>query len=71
MNFCNLDEAWGGNFTSQDFHNSAYDKKIKEHFKPLDKNNNSKSHFNSNCDNILNHVLSCPKCMKKIKKKFL
>lgn len=73
MHYCELKDAWGENTISQHYYQENA-KKVLENFSPLKpdssnektskKNNNKEEH--PKCDEIITHVMSCPKCRVKL-----
>ncbi|ADO67200.1 hypothetical protein crov167 [Cafeteria roenbergensis virus] len=79
MQFCSIHEAWGNDaYISENFSlqnqkniNKKFKEKTIEKFKPLitDLDLISKKKSLNTCDNIIEHILNCPYCSKKIKNK--
>jgi len=80
MQFCSIQEAWGNDtFISDNYYQQNQKKLAKnfkgnniEHFKPLvqdiDLVSNKKKPLKK-CDEMIQHILNCPYCSKKLKNK--
>ena len=68
MLYCSIDEAWGSNNISPLIKKKKYKKKIIENFTETVKETNELSDIN--CKKIINHVMKCKKCYKKLQHKF-
>ena len=82
MNYCSLEDAWGKTDYITDQY-KKYDKsQIKETFieKPIEKHmindhgitqkNLYNNHHLYSCDNLINHLNSCPSCRMKMRQQF-
>ncbi len=74
MHFAELKDAWGDNHISQHFYP---DKNIIENFSPLkpqdipdnnNNNNNNNTLTDHQCNILIDKILNCPNCRKKITK---
>lgn len=68
MLYCSIDEAWGMNNISKHVHKKKYKKKIIENFTESVKEVKELSDID--CKKIMKHIMKCPKCYKKLSKKF-
>ena len=77
MQYCNISEAWGNDNYISEQYSQTVQKNLKEHFSPIvqDLNLNRKNSKveknlpNMTCNQIISHVMKCPKCSREIRAK--
>lgn len=76
MQFCNINEAWGNNDYITQHYTSSIQRNLKEHFSPLVNDiqlsrnySKTKNRSKLTCEQMIQHVLACPKCSKVLRQK--